>query len=361
MNRLAFLFFLMPVSLFAQIIDVPDLELKRILTQTTVVYGDLGGTDPIGDVDANDDGEIDVQEARSVVHMVLRDGNTVNDLSGLEHFVNIQSLWMKDFEVPEFNTNSFSVLKQLEIEQFSLPKLEISNLDSLKAVVIRTIEIDSLVVENNSELLILEILTSGIIKDIYLSDLPKLESVEAGYNGIQSIRFQHTPMLSSLNLKNNLLEELDCSDLPNLVAVRCDDNPSLQELNIKNDAHELRDAVGIRNNIGLERICVDGFQKMEIESLVSELGLSAEVLNDCVVGNIEISKNHPLFYPNPTTNFIHFTESITKIELYNQLGVLVKQIYRPNSPINVSELLTGVYVLRFFDEKETSTTFFEKI
>lgn len=362
MKRLAFLFFLLPVSLVAQIIDIPDTEFKRILTQTTVVYDDIGRSGAIGDVDINNDGEIDMQEAQSVEHLFIEDGTGVNELSGLEHFVNLQSVFLKRFEISEFSFHSFSVLKQFEIEKFKTPKLNIANLDSLKAVSIATGEIDSIVLQNNPQLLIMLMRTSGIINDIYLSDLPRFESVQAGFNGIESIRFRNTPILSELNLRNNLLEELDCSKLPELEIVSCQENPSLKELNIQNGARESRGDVRIWNNNALERICVDGFQKSEIESLVSELGLSAEVLSDCVVSNEEVSKTSPLVYPNPTTDFIYFPDkNLTKIELYNQLGVLVKQINHPVSPINVGALQIGMYALRLFSDEKSRSAFFEKI
>lgn len=92
------------------------------------------------------------------------------------------------------------------------------------------------------------------------------------------------------------------------------------------------------------------------------MGLIAEVMSDCVVNNEEVAQASPLVYPNPTSDFIYFPEkNLTKIELYNQLGVLVKEDSHPVSPIKVGELQIGMYAVRLFSGENYRSAFFEKI
>ncbi len=83
--------FIISLSFFyseAQIVNIPDPDLKLVLTSFNCVDLDNNGV-PDADADTNDDGEIQVSEAEAVEYLIL--GGVILDLTGLEAFVNLRS------------------------------------------------------------------------------------------------------------------------------------------------------------------------------------------------------------------------------------------------------------------------------
>ncbi len=62
----------------AQIVNIPDPNFKIAL---------LNYTPPI---DTNEDGEIQVSEAEAVIYLLRLDNKGINDLTGIEAFVNLR-------------------------------------------------------------------------------------------------------------------------------------------------------------------------------------------------------------------------------------------------------------------------------
>ncbi|WP_179352049.1 VPS10 domain-containing protein [Winogradskyella vidalii] len=72
----------------------------------------------------------------------------------------------------------------------------------------------------------------------------------------------------------------------------------------------------------------------------------------------EILSNNPIsLYPNPTTtNFsIRSNSTVTAVAIYNMAGQEVKKVNNPNSNIDVSDLVTGVYLVKLKTSKGTVT------
>jgi hypothetical protein len=71
------------------------------------------------------------------------------------------------------------------------------------------------------------------------------------------------------------------------------------------------------------------------------------------------SKKSIRLYPNPTNNYLNIeTKEIGTIEIYSQLGefVLQEKINYPKTRINVSNLLSGVYIVIIKSEKNIYTS-----
>ncbi|RZJ34711.1 MAG: T9SS type A sorting domain-containing protein [Flavobacterium sp.] len=80
------------LPLRAQIVNIPDANFKNALVNTLCVY-DMSGetTDPIGDVDTNNDGEIQFSEAATVEWLKV-DGQNIASLEGIEAFSGLMVL-----------------------------------------------------------------------------------------------------------------------------------------------------------------------------------------------------------------------------------------------------------------------------
>ena len=78
------------VNGYGQIINFPDLNFKNALVNTKCVDTDGDGFGD-EDVDLNDDGEIDVDEALKVINLNIG-GRQISSLNGIENFINLKEL-----------------------------------------------------------------------------------------------------------------------------------------------------------------------------------------------------------------------------------------------------------------------------
>jgi len=77
--------------------------------------------------------------------------------------------------------------------------------------------------------------------------------------------------------------------------------------------------------------------------------------------NLNNHENSFKLFPNPTSDYLHFTVPLNKndkIEIYNNLGVRISDIDISNNFINVSQLVTGIYFLKMTSEKTKSVSKF---
>ena len=76
-----------------------------------------------------------------------------------------------------------------------------------------------------------------------------------------------------------------------------------------------------------------------------------------LVNNVE--KKHFSIYPNPTSEYIAITgvQNITKIEIYNSLGVRVREITvtNPNELYDIRDLSNGIYIVRVHQGNKSYT------
>ncbi len=387
MNRLAFLFIILPVSLFAQIIYIPDPYFKALLIETDCVYVPEGEGlyRGIGDVDLNDDGEIDSIEAGFVEALFFREGDpNVSSIQGLDKFINLKHLSIKNFGITDFNADDYALIKTLSFRNTPLSNFNAERSNGLEWLVIDNCSIESVLLKDKEKLKVFSIEDNdSVIDKIGLHNIPQLKYanlqgnrkvneiefinlrnlryIRIGNNNLESLRTSNVPLVKELIAPNNQLTEINCSSFRIFEKLDCSNNPNLIELNINNDRDE---EVLISGNTSLERICVDNDSREihRIESLLNSENLEAEVYTDCLVNNEEEEpENVMIVYPNPTKDFLHFTEkSITRIEVHNQLGVLVRRIERPVSPINVSEFVPGIYLLKVFNREGAISTVFRK-
>ncbi|MBR9846627.1 MAG: T9SS type A sorting domain-containing protein [Algicola sp.] len=75
-----------------------------------------------------------------------------------------------------------------------------------------------------------------------------------------------------------------------------------------------------------------------------------------VLSTNEFTFQNLIVYPNPATNIINVnsTKPINKIEIYNNLGALMNQVFDANN-INISDYDSGIYFLRISSETRSVT------
>jgi len=75
-----------------------------------------------------------------------------------------------------------------------------------------------------------------------------------------------------------------------------------------------------------------------------------------VLGIEDNNKNDFILYPNPTNGILHINakQEIVLVEVYNLVG---QKIIETNSEVNLSNLVTGIYIVKIFDDNGFSETF----
>ncbi|MCI6161759.1 MAG: Ig-like domain-containing protein [Prevotella sp.] len=201
--------------------------------------------------DANKDGEISVEEAKTVTtldfHFETKDAavedKIIKDIKGLEYFVNLDTLNLKN----QFVTDASPIFKLNKMEQLILGENNISTLDVSAMTELKDLRLygnanlTSLDLKNNTKLEQLYIQRTALTT-LDLTPLKKLTLVMANKARLTSIRFSGLPELNRIELVENDLQEIDASDLPQLMELHANGNrlktvtlknlPSLQRLNL---------------------------------------------------------------------------------------------------------------------------------
>ncbi|WCO02501.1 T9SS type A sorting domain-containing protein [Psychroserpens ponticola] len=189
-----FLFFFSIALTQAQIVNIPDSELKLVLTSFNCVDIDNDGF-PDADADTNDDGEIQVSEAEAVEYLIL--SGVIFDLTGLESFTNL-----KTFNAE--NADFYEIGFVGGIPQYTgIGILDLTFMSSVERILITT-----------------EYLTAIDVSG--LTNLTHLQLFNVLYGSSQGVGVQPVPVnlqdcsnLLNLNMMNSLLD-IDFCQVPTI-------------------------------------------------------------------------------------------------------------------------------------------------
>lgn len=198
MKKFYFLLILISGLASAQIVNIPDANLKARLLEADVTNNIA--KDNTGNsikIDVNSDNEIQQSEALLVYRLLNLNYTSslpITDFTGLQSFTNLSELYIGLGNDPTLDLSNMTNLTILFCDNSNLTSLNVSGCTNL----------EQLVCESNQ-------LTS-----LDLSGLTNLTSVYADNNQLQSINLQGLSSLTSLAVGNNLLTTLDVTPCPNL-------------------------------------------------------------------------------------------------------------------------------------------------
>lgn len=412
------------ISLNAQIINIPDLNFKTKLLNSSSTSGiakNLNGT--YFKIDINSDGNIEQNEASQVSYLNLSNYLTPNslklgNLTGIEYFTNLTYLDCKFNNLSSINISSninlvdlicndnilsnltmnnnnslrnlicgFNFLTNLNLNNALnlnllrcnsnlLTYLNISNNSLLSELVCYANQISNLNLNNNSLLSVLNCNTNQL-NSLNVSNNNVLTEIRCINNQISSLNTNNNIILNSLicennqilslNLSNNLmLKNLSCSfnqlsvlNLNNnilLTTLLCNSN-QLINLFIKNGKDEY---LIFDNNPNLNFICTDQTQLNDVQNQVDSYGLTStcSVNSNCLLNNKQFSNTNLIIFPNPANDILQFdsTEKISKIEIYDISGKILKSNLNIENNLNLSEFTSGSYILKVYTENGITTS-----
>jgi hypothetical protein len=118
-----FLFLFFGWSATAQIVSIPDANFKNVLLNTNCAYL-FGDVSEQTDVDANDNGEIEVSEALNVNWLSINSAS-VTDLSGLESFTNLENLHINASPITSIQLITLSHLRSFTVNNTLLTEINL--------------------------------------------------------------------------------------------------------------------------------------------------------------------------------------------------------------------------------------------
>lgn len=319
-----FLFFIVFSIFHAQIVTIPDANLKaKLLSANTTnsIAKNISGQNMI--IDSNSNGEIEVSEALSVYGLEFY-GSGILNLTGTETFTNLKTLKIGSMDVSSLNFNAFSNLQTLYLSGFNmltnltvsnlsnlldlkitfcsnLTSLTIQNLNSLKTITVNTNSgIGNLSFSNLPALLTLNCTSNNNLSNLTVVNCPVLTELNAGNNTLTTLNISSLPLLQSLILNNNELTSLNTSVFPKLTSLSAVNNSlttidlgqnpliysvylsdnNLQNVNLKNGAQNFPNILLLDSNPNtLQYLCCDIEDESMAMSKLNQSGVYNVVVN----------------------------------------------------------------------------------
>lgn len=190
------------------VVQIPDGALKaRLLGHGTASNGTLEGyTTSV--IDTNQDGEIQVSEARAQEGLIMCLDSEATDMTGLEAFVNIRALLISGTQVATLDLSENTALEFVYVQDNVLTQLDVSKLPNLQALYCNDNQLATLDVSNNpalKELMVYKNQLSGL--DV--SKNTNLIRLIASDNQLGSLDVTNNVELVQLRVHNNQVTSLD--------------------------------------------------------------------------------------------------------------------------------------------------------
>jgi Leucine-rich repeat (LRR) protein len=162
-------------------------------------------------INTNSNSEIECSEAQAYTGFLMLAANNINDLTGIESFINLTGLNCSANSLSSIDLSGNSALTDLRCVNNQLTSLEISYCPSLT----------KLYAWNNQ------------ITDISFLDNPNLDTVDISFNQFTALDLSDNGALRSLNCNFNNVDTLDLSSNTLLGELFCSNN-NLAHINIQN-------------------------------------------------------------------------------------------------------------------------------
>ncbi len=222
------LFFLSGLN--AQIINFLDANFKAKLLQanpTNLIAKNLSGD--YFKIDANGDGEIEVNEALEVSFLNVSFSD-INSVDPIDDFVNLKFLSCNNNNISSINTQNLVNVEYLLCSNNNLVAIDISSLVNLKYFECNSNQISNLNLNNNTSMTYLAC-SGNLLTSLDASELINLKELYCQNNSISSLNVLGLSNLLQLSCFNNLLTDLDVSGL-HLTSLICSSN-QLSSLNLQ--------------------------------------------------------------------------------------------------------------------------------
>lgn len=325
MKKLYFLLFLLSGWANAQIVNIPDANLKaRLLAAnpTNEIAEDSAGN--YITIDQNSDGEIQVSEALLVYSLNNLNYSSqfpIYDMTGIQSFQNLTQLncgfgalttldvsnmtnlailSCYNSSMTTLNVSGCTALTQITCENSQLTALNLSGLSNLVGVYANNNQIQTLNLQGTTSLTTLQV-GNNLLTSLDVTPCTNLESLYATLNQLTLVNMNGLSSLSTVYLNYNELSvldvgtltgleylqcsfnnltTLDLSNCHNFISLGCTDN-DLVSLFAKfgNPGMIINNGFPLSNNPNLQYVCVDDYRVAGFLQYFNENGMPNVVVN----------------------------------------------------------------------------------
>jgi protein phosphatase 1 regulatory subunit 7 len=206
----------LPIISFAQVVRIPDPNFRQRLIA-------LG-------YDTNDDGKIQISEAKEVKELDIKNLGIVN-LEGISSFTNLKEFDCAQNKIAKIDVSNLKNLTGLYAWDNPLTEVNVTGLTQLKNLMvnnnggqygmersfIRTLDVSTLT--NLEDLRC----SSNLLTKLDVSGLNKLERIDCIKNNLETVLLRKAPNLKYVNLEKNPLQvTVDIRGLVNLEYFNCE-------------------------------------------------------------------------------------------------------------------------------------------
>lgn len=281
---------------------------------------------------------------------------SIANLEGIDDFVSLVNLFVDDNQLTSVDISNLSALSQFRCSNNLLANLDVSNNPLLNRLRCANNQLTSIDISMHPNFLTINCEGNPITSLDFTSN-PNLNQISCDNTLITSLDVSQNPNLQSLSCSDALLTELDVSLNPNITSLRCQNN-QLTSLNVKNGNNTIINDFNATNNPDLTCIEVDDVSFSTTNWTLKDA--IASYSTDCsqVSSLNETNFTNLVIYPNPTSKYFKLIteEEINKVELYSNLGTLVK-VFTPQEKYNLNQISKGIYVLKIYGKDKSDTKF----
>ncbi|MFH2143441.1 MAG: T9SS type A sorting domain-containing protein [Bacteroidota bacterium] len=276
---------------YAQILNIPDLLFKN------AILNENPG------VDLNSDWQIQISEANAYTGCLDVSGYNITDLTGIEEFINIDTLNCYFNQLSSINLSNNINLIRLNCSHNSLNSLDISNNTLLVELNCQSNYITALNVDNNLNLIELWC-ANNQISILNLDNNIALELINCPQNQIAGLNVSNNTNLTTLLCNTNLLTSLNVDNNILLSQLTCNNN-DLGTLNVSNNINLVDlhcgntdiTSLDVSNNLALVELeCTNN--ALGVIILSNNTLLEKLVCFNIQISSINLSNNTNLNYLN---------------------------------------------------------------
>lgn len=252
-------------TILSEYVNIPDLNFEKALISRKI--------DDILDGKVLRSKVVSVREL--IIDYIGTSGNKIQDLSGIESFVNLESLYCRSHNLIKLDMSNNTKLFQLVCDSNRIATLNVSKNIRLGIFFCESNLLDRLDITNNPELETFGC-NSNELTNLDVSKNLKLISFSCSKNKLTNLDVSKNSVLELLSCYSNALTSLDLSKNLELQALLCSKNKIT--------------GLDISNNTKLTALWVDSNQLDKID-MTKNINLESLVCNQNNLTNLDVSKN----------------------------------------------------------------------
>ncbi len=328
------------------IVNIPDANFKQALLKHTPI------------VDTDGDGEISKEEAKAFDGALNVSNKSIQNLTGIEAFVNIKRLYASENNISgvlDFSNNT--ALERLNCNSNQITGVDISKCKALTRLGLNVNQLQSIDLSANVNLERLWLYYNQL-ESVDVSNMPNLEHLAIDNNKLTSLDISENKNLLTLGVYFNQLTSIDISNNERLYILNAWNN-DFTSVNVANGNNANMTRMKVHNNPKLTCIQIDAGFDPESNACTGVNGQegwckdeTAEWNTDCPTTSIKddiLGESKVNLYPNPAQNKVILTldrGTLNYVKVYNIQGA--KVLESTGTVLNLETLTSGVYFVKIF-------------